>query len=58
MPSRSSVVRFALLRAQLGEPEAAALHLARSLQLDANQPEADKMRQLLAEMQQRTGTGG
>jgi len=47
-----------LLRAQLGEPEAAAHHLSRSLELDANQPEATKMRQLLVEMQQRTGTGG
>jgi Flp pilus assembly protein TadD len=47
-----------LLRAQLDEPAAAAHHLNRSLELDGNQPEAGKMRQLLAEMQQRAATEG
>jgi Tfp pilus assembly protein PilF len=47
-----------LLHAQLDDPKAAVHHLSRSLELDSEQPEADKMRQVLAEMRQRADAEG
>jgi len=42
-----------LIHAQLEQPAASVRHLERSLELDENQPEAEQMRFLLAEMKKR-----
>ncbi len=47
-----------LLHAQLEQPIASIHHLERSLELDAAQPEAEKMRFLLAEMKRRASERG
>jgi hypothetical protein len=42
-----------LIHAQQAQPRAAARHLERSLELDDEQPEVEKMRFLLGEMKKR-----